>query len=87
MQMINQLKLQTYKYFNGDIDSWARAGTFDQKSIMDDKDWALIDSLMQDLFLVRKGLTTLERAEELELQLKIYCDGDDTIRSLKEMCQ
>ena len=56
--MITIEKLNIYIYFNGDVDRWASRGTKKQKMIMSDADWALIDSLIQDFILIKRGLVS-----------------------------
>jgi hypothetical protein len=52
--MITLSKIKIYKRFNGDIDGWARTGTNEEKSIIDDNDWFLIDAFIQDIGLVKR---------------------------------
>ncbi len=53
--MITKEKINIYKNYDGDIDGWARAGNKTEKELMTDKDWIIIDDLLQDIFLLKKG--------------------------------
>ena len=81
--MITQDKIKIYKKYNSDIDSWVRNGSKKEKLIMNDDDWYLIDGLIQDFSLVKKGLTSLAFANDLNDKLKERCDSEETIQALK----
>lgn len=67
--MITEDKVKIYKRYNGDIDSWARSGSKKEKSIIIDEDWYVIDGLIQDLSLVKKGLASSGFSETLNVKL------------------
>lgn len=81
--MITKNKINIYKKYNGDIDSWARSGSKKEKNILNDNDWHIIDGLIQDLSLVKKELTSLTFSNDLNSKLKEICDGEETVESLK----
>ncbi len=81
--MITQDKIKIYKKYSGDIDSWARSGSKKEKLVMNDDDWYVIDGLIQDFSLVKKGLTSLTFGNDLNNKLKEKCDSEETIEALK----
>ncbi len=81
--MITQDKIKIYKRYSGDVDSWARSGSKKEKLVMNDDDWYIIDGLIQDFSLVKKGLTSLTFSNDLNNRLKENCDSEETIQALK----
>lgn len=84
---INNNKLKIYKFFNGDIDAFAQLGNLQQKSIITEKEWSLIDNLIQDLIIIKNGLASDSYACQLEKRLKDICDSKETIQELKNFAQ
>jgi hypothetical protein len=82
--MITYKKIELFKKFNGDIDHFARAGSPQEKMNISDKDWALIDSFLQDLTLVEKGLAAEGFAISLDIRLKANIDDESVLQHLKE---
>lgn len=64
--MLSLDHMKTYQAFDGDVDGWARSGCPGE---MKDVDWALIDELVQALYLIESGLTSTAFAERTELRL------------------
>lgn len=83
--MITGKKIGIFNRYNGDIDGWARNNSTKEKLIIEDNDWYLIDSFLQDLFLVQKGLASSDFIVNLENKLKENCDGEETIIQLKKI--
>lgn len=81
--MITIGKINIYKRFNGDIGGWARIGAKEEKSIMNDNDWFLIEGFIQDIYLVKKGLASDTFINLLIERLKDNCDSEETIQSYK----
>jgi len=77
-------KIKIYKRFNGDIDGWARIGTKEEKSIMNDNDWFLIEGFIQDISLVKKGLASDAFMKSINERLKENCDSEETIELIKK---
>jgi hypothetical protein len=78
-------KIKIYKRFNGDVDGWARIGTTEEKSTMNVDDWFLIDSLIQDISLIKKGLVSDSLMKSINKKLKENCDTDETIQVIKDL--
>ena len=85
--MITREKLNVYKYFNGDIDGLARAGTAEQKALIKDKDWFTIDSLVQDIEMVKRGLAGEAYMNVINERLLECCDREETIEELKKIAR
>ncbi len=83
--MITQEKVKIYNRFQGDIDGWARRGSKKEKSIMSDVDWSLIDSLVQDIRLIQKELTSKEFSDALQIRLSENCNNPETISQLEKI--
>jgi hypothetical protein len=83
--MITQNKLKIYTSYSGDSDSWARMSSNKEKEVMNDADWSLIGSLLQDIQLVKKGLTSKEFSLSLQEILLKNCDNIETINQLKKI--
>lgn len=83
--MITEDKIKVYKRYDGDIDSWARSGSKKEKLIMTDEDWYVIDGLIQDLTIVKKGLASSGFSENLNVKLKETCDNDSTVNQLQKL--
>lgn len=82
--MITKQKVEVYKSYNGDIDTWARN---QEEKFMNDEDWYLIAELVADIKLVAKGLASEQYIQTVEKKLKENCDSDSTIEALKEISQ
>ena len=83
--MITEDKIKVYKRYDGDIDGWARSGSKKEKSIMSDEDWYVIDGLIQDLSMVKKGLASSGFNENLNVKLKEMCDSDSAVNQLQKL--
>ena len=68
--MITKQKIEIYKKFNGDSDGFARVGSNAEKELMTYDDWALIDSMLQDLELIEKGLSSKDFKNQMDTKLK-----------------
>lgn len=83
--MITKEKLNVYKYFNGDIDGLARVGTAEQKALIGNKEWFTIDSLIQDIEMVNRGLAGQALMSVINERLLECCDSEETIQELKQI--
>ena len=83
--MLTEEKLKIYKRYHGDIDSWARSGTKKEKSIIDDNDWYTIDGLLQDLYLINKGVASEGFASSLSNRLKENCINNEVIEEIRKL--
>ena len=83
--MLTEDKIKIYKSFEGDGDQFLRSGSKRQLRKMEDGDWALIESLLQDILLVSRGLASTQFENRLKIQLVISCDNEKTIVSLNKL--
>ena len=83
--MITIEKLNIYHHYSGDIDSWGRVGTKEEKMMMNDSDWYLIEGIIQDLSLVTRGLAADSYTQTIQEQLRAYCDSEETMNAIKDM--
>ncbi|MBO9202151.1 MULTISPECIES: hypothetical protein [Niastella] len=83
--MITIDKIKIYKRFNGDGDGWARGGTKEEKSFMNDDDWFLIGTFVQDISLIKKGLASYSFRDSIYERVKENCDSEETIQAIMEM--
>ena len=82
--MITLDKLKIYKRYDGDIDTWVRSGKPEEKNIMDTNDWYLIDSIIQDLIIEKRGNASMGFKIALSQTLLNNCH-DKVIINLKKM--
>lgn len=80
--MITLRQIEIYQKYNGDGDDFIRRGTETEKTIIDYPHWALIDSLVQDLILIKKGHASESFAEAFKSRLEESCDSKETIEAL-----
>lgn len=84
--MITRAKLKIFEKYSGDTDLFARAGRAGENEILDHKDSSIIDNMIQNLEMIKKGLCSNEFKnrifssldEQFELTAKKtifkYCD-------------
>lgn len=58
--MITIEKYQIYRKFSGDGDGFARLASKTDKELFDSNDWAMINSFIQDIELINKGLVSTD---------------------------
>ena|SRR4028118_1778247 len=85
--MITEAGLAVYRSFNGDSDGFARVGTAAQKGLLSGKEWGLVESFLQDLYLVQQGLVSAEYAAGVQHRLARHCSSPEVITSLEAMAQ
>ena len=82
--MITIKEIEIFQKFNGDIDHFARVGSSKDKREITDKDWYLLNSLLQDIEIVEKGLSSDDFKKKLEIQLKENFDNEETLTAFKK---
>ncbi len=76
--MITKAKIIIYlKYRDADI--FARCGTLEEKEILNDNDWKLIDDLIQDIHFLKSNLLSSEMKRRIEIRIEEYSEGDKNI--------
>jgi len=54
--MITKQKIKIYTKYKGDIDGFSRGGKRNEKEIIKDNDWTIIDNVLQDLKLINNKM-------------------------------
>lgn len=83
--MITLKHIEIYRKYCGDGDGFARCATKEEKAIMDYKHWSLIDTLVQDLSIIKKGLASTSFINLTEEKLKENSDSKETVEAIKDM--
>lgn len=83
--MITLRKIKIFQKFDGNIDHFARSGRTQDKLEISDKDWALIDSFLQDLELADKGLAADTYVKKLDERIKENLESEAVLQELKRM--
>ncbi len=61
---------------------WSRATSRKENAIMKDADWALLDSLLQDIKLVKEGYASKGFEQSLNKKIAESCENEATINKL-----
>lgn len=72
--MITKKQIEIFKYFQGDIDMWARIGTKEEKEIMSDDNWYSIYELLQDIANSKEKEEDIRKSLEKEIEDKEVID-------------
>jgi len=83
--MITREKLKIFEKYLGDIDCWARNAKRSEISKIADEDWALIETLIQDIRLIKNNLTSTDYINRVKATLREKCDNTSTIKYLEEL--
>lgn len=83
--MITINKIKIYQRYNGDVHGWARVGSKEEKSIMNDEDWFLIEGFIQNINLIKKGLVSDTFINSIIERLKEKCDSEETIQAIRKI--
>lgn len=76
--MITKQKITIYlKYQN--IDNFARIASTKEKNILGDKDWVLIENLIQDIHLLKNNMVSSEMKDKIENKIKDYTEGENEL--------
>jgi hypothetical protein len=81
--MLNSKMLKIYTKYNGDIDLFSRIGSNVEKMCVSTENWFLVDRLIQDLRVLKKGLGSIVLEESVNEELIQVCENDDVINELK----
>lgn len=83
--MLTKEKLNIYRKYSGDIDSWARFGKKNELELINDDEWKLIDDLVQSLELIKNKATSEKfKIQTLEKLLEV-CEDEKTQKELKSL--
>ena len=81
--MITLDKLKIYKRYKGDGDMFGLAGRPVERQIVNDADWILIDTLLQDVIVIDRKLGSESRVAEAEQRLRETCADDEVIEEIR----
>ena len=77
---LNMIKV--FSRYQGDADAFARSGN---REAMTDAQWNIISDFVQDLHLVREGLTSKAFAETLSRRMSEVCEDEKVIEAIKAL--
>ena len=76
MKSITIKHVQIFEKYLGDVDGFARCSTEKENGYFQKDEWFLIDNLLQDLELIKKGLASKHYEEEINRNLKETVEPD-----------
>ncbi len=77
--MITKQKIQIFERYEGDLDGFARMGSGNEKELFENDDWFLIDSFLQDIELINKGLSSIDYITQRIAEMKASCDEESFV--------
>jgi len=85
--MITTQHLEIYKYYEGNGDGFARCSSEEEKVFMTYEEWSLLDEIIQNIHLVKKGLSAKSFSDKLWKKLLDTCDTQETINKLLQLAE
>lgn len=82
--MITLECIRIYEKYDGEGDGFLHCATLEERLLLNDCCWSLLDSFVQDLIIVGRGLSSDSFIQSLDEKLHKCCDDDITIQALKE---
>ena len=83
--MITLKQLKIYQKYEGDGDSLLRSGKPEEKELMNYSDWKIIEELIQDFNLLKKGYTSADYSEKTISKINENCDSAETVAEFKRL--
>ncbi len=80
--MITLHKLSIYSLYSGDLDLFTRSGRESEKRTISDKDWYLIDILIQDANVIVRGLGSEQRLAEATERLAQNSESGEVVKEI-----
>jgi hypothetical protein len=77
-------KLDIYRKFDGDDDGWSRAGC-PGGEMFADGDWARVRNLLQELSLLKRGLTSADYAERIRHTLSVETSDASVAQTMMDL--
>jgi hypothetical protein len=81
--MITKEHLETFRFFNGNIDMWARSRQPNEQ--MTDDHWVIIEDILQKLIIVNNGQVSAEFAAKILQDIKSSCDNPQVEQEMVKM--
>ncbi|WP_299215097.1 hypothetical protein [uncultured Aquimarina sp.] len=82
---ITEYHIELYKRVGGDVDHLLRIGIQEEKTLKNQDIILKIGEIVADLELVKKGLTSFEYTEKLNVKLIELCSNDNVITQMKQL--
>ena len=82
--MITTQKLAIYRKFEGDDDGWSRAGCPGGEKFADG-DWVEIRNLLQQLSLLKRGVTSADYAERIRQKLSAQASDASVAQAMMDL--
>lgn|GEM_PF-698249 len=83
--MITLTHIKIYKKYNGDVDGFSRSAIAKERMVMQNGDWTRIESFIQDLVIIKKGLASETFEQTTNDALENECMNGQVIQELKEI--
>jgi hypothetical protein len=77
--MITKPKIKIYNKYGGSSDGFERCASKSERILFDNDDWATIDSIVQDIEMVKKGLCSADYKNKFYVFLNSNFDKDAII--------
>lgn len=74
--------IEIHKAYGGDGDAFVRFASDEENSIMKYEDWALIEDLLQDIFLLKNADVSQDYREKVFRRIAESCEDEQTINEL-----
>lgn len=85
--MITLKKLQIFTSYKGDGDMFARSGRVSAHESMNEDDWILIETLIQDATVINRHLGSEERTQQATTRLQENCENEEVIREIRRLAE
>jgi hypothetical protein len=83
--MLTLAKLKIFARIKGDIDMFSRAGRAKEKETIDDEEWRLIDTLIQDATVIDRQLGSEERTTQATRRIIDNCENNDVVAKIHSL--
>ena len=83
--MITLWHVEQFKRYNGDGDAFFRMASKKESEGMGPEHWAVMDSLIQDMFLIKGGLASESFTNAAKKRLRESCDSEATVEALRRV--
>jgi hypothetical protein len=82
---ITHKKLNVYGSHAGSMDVFSRSGTKEEKAVLTDGDWILIENYIHDIWLARHGQLSESLCNKLEMSIFNDCASISVVVKLRRM--
>ncbi|PYS86016.1 MAG: hypothetical protein DMF62_17345 [Acidobacteria bacterium] len=82
--MVTLKKLKVFERYKGDIDMWSRLNINVDTGI-DDDEWRLVDTLIQDVIVIDRKLGSEERTKQASERLRQNCENEAVIAEIRRL--